>query len=385
MELFPAGTIDISSGAQAASGPTLDAFLARHRQGDWGEEADDEDREWSDFGLRYGHAVTSIFRLDDGTPLFVVTSRDRSVTRVFLEHEWETREVSVREGYAIWAASYDYEQNPLIAIEEPHVERLIAGLPATRVLDVGTGTGRYALKFARGGAAVTAIDQSPEMLAVAEESARREGLRIDFQQMAIEEGLPFAAESFDFVVCALVLSHGPNLLGCVPDFARVVEPGGHVLITDFHPDVIGLGWRNLCTRPGATYLLPSAGDTRSHILQAVEAAGLTLREVIDVPLSEVPAASFPESVRHEQGDKPFCLIVLARKPAAAVVPELAREIERLRVEAGIGADESLADGKLAVVPISPPAYELDELLAGITEQNIHAEVDTGSSIGREVW
>ena len=33
-------------------------------------------------------------------------------------------EVSIQEGYAIWASSYDEEKNPLIAVEQPRVEAL---------------------------------------------------------------------------------------------------------------------------------------------------------------------------------------------------------------------------------------------------------------------
>ena len=72
----------------------------------------------------------------------------------------EVREVSVQEGYALWAASYDQEANGLIALEQRQVERLLAPIPFTAVLDVGTGTGRHALQFARRGARVTALDQS---------------------------------------------------------------------------------------------------------------------------------------------------------------------------------------------------------------------------------
>ncbi len=48
-------------------------------------------------------------------------------------------------------------------------------------------------------------------------------------------------------------------------------------------------------------------------------------------------------------------------------------------------DLTLVDGKLAIMPVAPPTFTLDELLEGITEANRHAEVDTGSAMGQEVW
>ena len=46
---------------------------------------------------------------------------------------------------------------------------------------------------------------------------------------------------------------------------------------------------------------------------------------------------------------------------------------------------ALVDGKLIVVPVAEPALTLDQLLAGVTEQNLHCEVDTGQATGNEVW
>jgi len=58
-------------------------------------------------------------------------------------------------------------------------------------------------------------------------------------------------------------------------------------------------------------------------------------------------------------------------------------------EVGIGADTlvnvTLSDGKLVVSPIPRPAYTLEELLEGITPENLHGEWDTGPAVGRESW
>ncbi len=164
--------------------------------------------------------------------------RDRSYTYVMLVTEFERREVSAQEGYARWADYYDYVRNPLIAVEEPHVDAILGKLQVTTALDVGAGTGRLALKLARRGVAVTAIDQSAEMLALAEQKARREGLAIDFHVGSIEEGLPFAPAAFDLVTCALMLCHVPDLDQATRAFYRVLREGGYLLITDFHPDAV---------------------------------------------------------------------------------------------------------------------------------------------------
>lgn len=46
---------------------------------------------------------------------------------------------------------------------------------------------------------------------------------------------------------------------------------------------------------------------------------------------------------------------------------------------------SLEDGKLVIAPIPEPRIALERLLAQVTEDNIHREVDTGHAVGRETW
>ena len=48
-------------------------------------------------------------------------------------------------------------------------------------------------------------------------------------------------------------------------------------------------------------------------------------------------------------------------------------------------DVTVADGKLVVAPITEPRITLDELLARVTDDNLHGEVDTGPARGREAW
>ncbi len=317
-QLFSLGAVTISPGAQAAltaRGVGAAPFLARHQRGDWGE-VDDRDREENEFAVRHEWAIyapTSIYTLDAGDELLIITAADRSWTRVLLDSEYEEREIDAREGYALWAATYARGHNPLIAVEEPHVDALTAALPIAVALDAGAGTGRHALKLARRGAAVTAIDQSREMLAVAEQAARAEALPIAFQVASLDEPLPFASGQFDFAICALVLSHVRDLAGAVREFGRVLQPGGHLLLTDFHPDAVGRGARTDFQRPGVTYLLPNLPHTRAGYLAALAAAGFTVRATIDALFREALDGFFTETMRGNNGDKPFCLIVLARK------------------------------------------------------------------------
>jgi antitoxin MazE len=46
---------------------------------------------------------------------------------------------------------------------------------------------------------------------------------------------------------------------------------------------------------------------------------------------------------------------------------------------------SVVDGKLVVLRVAEPEVTLEQLLAGITEQNRHREADTGPAVGSEAW
>jgi len=46
---------------------------------------------------------------------------------------------------------------------------------------------------------------------------------------------------------------------------------------------------------------------------------------------------------------------------------------------------SIVKGKIVITPIPAPSWTLDELLAGITKDNLHDEIDTGTALGNEAW
>ncbi len=322
MALFRLGSIHIAPGAEAALNATRgspDAFLARHQAGDWGI-VDDNTRRGNEFAVQHGHTnflITSRYLLEEGVDLVIMTGEDQSWTRLQLPTEHEIQKTSVQAGYAMIASTYDQDRNPLIAVEALHVDALISPMRIDSALDVGTGTGRHALNLARRGVKVTAVDQSPEMLEVAEKTAQREGLTIDFRHADIEGGLGGESSQYDFVMCALMLSHVADLSRIAREFYRVLRPGGAVLITDLHPNVVQIGWGSSVTRPGVTYFIESQGHTRHDYLASVTAAGFDVDKVIDIPFSAIPDDYRLGSEDQKFSDYQFCLILLAKKPLGA--------------------------------------------------------------------
>jgi ArsR family transcriptional regulator len=124
-------------------------------------------------------------------------------------------------------------------VEEGQVEAaLLAMLPPEGVrdlLDIGTGTGRMLELFGPRVERAVGIDLSREMLAVARANLERAQLR----NCSIRQGdmyqLPLQGASFDAVVIHQVLHYADRPARVIAEAARVLRPGGSLVIVDFAP------------------------------------------------------------------------------------------------------------------------------------------------------
>ncbi len=142
-----------------------------------------------------------------------------------------------------WAWLYDYVVGFLSLGREQAMRRMTVDLarlqPGESVLDVGCGTGALTrlTKVCVGDTGrVYGIDAAPQMIAVARRKATRRNLAIDFQVGLIEQ-LAFPDDSFDVVLSSLMMHHLPDELkrqGLI-EIARVLKPGGRLLVLDFQP------------------------------------------------------------------------------------------------------------------------------------------------------
>jgi ubiquinone/menaquinone biosynthesis C-methylase UbiE len=139
----------------------------------------------------------------------------------------EARPISMRDGYDGWAPWYDEQPNQLLEIEQPIVREILDGLPNGVALDAACGTGRHAAYLAALGHTVVGVDSSPGMLARAREKVPQG----EFHEADLHE-LPLADDSADLVVCAIALVHFADIEGPFREFARVLRPGGHLVVSD---------------------------------------------------------------------------------------------------------------------------------------------------------
>lgn len=108
---------------------------------------------------------------------------------------------------------------------------LVSGAPGRRAIDMGTGTGQFAVHLARLGFRVTGIDISERMIQQAREHADRCDLDIDFQ-LQDAENLLFKDSTFDVVVSRNLLWTLPNPGKAIEEWRRVLKPSGTVIVSD---------------------------------------------------------------------------------------------------------------------------------------------------------
>lgn len=104
--------------------------------------------------------------------------------------------------------------------------------PGAVAVDVGTGTGDVLLALARSGARVIGVDGSEKMLQVCRQRAAAGGLENIELRLGEAEALPVADEECDTALCSMVLHHLSDPGRGVGELARVVRPGGKVVIID---------------------------------------------------------------------------------------------------------------------------------------------------------
>lgn len=105
--------------------------------------------------------------------------------------------------------------------------------PDARLLDAGCGSCAKSVLLAKRGFRVSGMDFSHEALSLAPNTIRHYGVegRIDLRQGDLMN-VPFADNEFDYAMCWGVLMHVPNVERAMAELARVVKPGGTLLISE---------------------------------------------------------------------------------------------------------------------------------------------------------
>jgi SAM-dependent methyltransferase len=174
--------------------------------------------------------------------------------------------LDVVEGYALWSKTYDAQMTG--QLDCPLLERLscVDWRAMKSCLDFACGSGRIGQWLARerGVAAIDGVDISPEMLTLARaRGVYRRVVEADIQATTLDG-------PYDGGVCSMASCHLPELQPLYQEAARLIRPGGHFMLADFHQHFLLKGIPTHFPREGKE---PAAIRNYVHFISDHFAAG----------------------------------------------------------------------------------------------------------------
>lgn len=165
------------------------------------------------------------------------------------------------------------------ALEHRLIFRLTGPLADKQVLDAGCGDGTLARAAAcKGAARVCGCDLDPRMVGKARATANRDDMTIDLA-VARLQALPFPDNTFDVVTCITVLTFVPDAIQAVREMARVLRPGGCLVIGDLGKWSLWAARRCIRGWFGAKIWRTATFRTAKEMTGLTEATGLTTGSV----------------------------------------------------------------------------------------------------------
>ena len=311
------------------------------------------------------------------------------------------------QAFAAWAEVYDKQENPLLALEERYLRRLLPDCAGRHVLDVGCGTGRWLGYLAQQGlASLHGLDSSQEMLQAA--SAKHlPGVLLTHGELPV---LPVASDIADLIFVSFVLSYVDNLGQCAYELARVTREDGDVFLSDMHPETAAaLGWRRgFGTAASQTHVLRVNQWSLTEVKDAFTAHGFVLIGCLEPSFGEMEYELFrlrgKEISWKEAAGKPAIYLLHFRKqkhmPLSTKIEETSIVLHLCNGHCALGSNElvpasvAIQDGYVSSIvsratpePIDKAKHtgEIDLsgylLLPGLVNAHDHLEFALFSRLG----
>ena len=213
--------------------------------------------------------------------------------------------LSTHDAYRLWAATYDHDPNPLLALEERLARDVLGPIAGWKVIDLCSGTGRWICLARSLGARVVGIDLSPEMLQCAARKPACAG-RVALGDVT---RVPLRGGSAHLAICSFGISYAPSIRSALREMARIAR---RIMISDLHPAAARAGWTRSFHHASQTFSVAHRSYSLEELEAAANAAGLKQESVIEGFLGE------PERKIFARAGKEHLLDEVAKIPAVFV-------------------------------------------------------------------
>jgi ubiquinone biosynthesis O-methyltransferase len=163
-------------------------------------------------------------------------------------------------------------------LERRLILELVGDISGRSILDVGCGDGEFAVELAKLGAIVTGIDSSAVMIDAARARAKLHNADVNFH-LARAEALPFPPEQFDVVTAITILCFVEDAAPVFRETARVLRPGGRLVIGELGKWSTWAAGRHLRAWLGSRLWRQARFRTAGELRGLAEQAGLSVESV----------------------------------------------------------------------------------------------------------
>jgi len=288
-----------------------------------------------------------------------------------------TMAVSPSDAFDIWAQVYDEQPNPILALEQRFLSRMLSDVSGVDVLDVGCGTGRWLqLLASHRPASLVGVDSSPEML-------QRASAKLGTASTLLLgncAALPIQSAATDLVLASFVLGYLQSVEAFTHELHRVARPGATIFLTDIHPDTaISSSWKWPFKAIGIEENLYTSNYSLQQIADIFQSCGFELLTRIE------PGFGAQEKIVFEQNGKldsyesfvnlPAIYIMQLRKPSAiALRPHnLPENTEALRIS---GASYALGPDAATTASISIEHGHIESISSAVSKRGSKLQFST---------